>query len=62
MPHPCARNPTHPRVYPDATVRDMKRDKIQKQIAKKMRKIQKLQSEIYWLARKRDNIKPKACK
>ena len=62
MHHASARNPTHPCSYSDAAIRDMKRDKIQKQIIKKMRKIQKLQSEIYWLAKKRDNIKPKACK
>jgi len=43
----------------------MKHDKLQKQIIKKMRKIQKLHVEIYWLAKARDNLKnnkPKSCK
>ena len=34
----------------------MSRDKIQKKIIKKMKKIAKLQEEIYWLAKKRDKI------
>tara|TARA_B100001057_G_scaffold490974_1_gene580264 strand:- start:652 stop:780 length:129 start_codon:yes stop_codon:yes gene_type:complete len=34
----------------------MKKRKIQKKIIKKIKKISKLQEEIYWLARRRDSI------
>jgi len=34
----------------------MKKQKIQKKIIKKLKKIAKLREEIYWLARKRDAI------
>tara|TARA_B100000131_G_scaffold190424_1_gene183143 strand:- start:254 stop:397 length:144 start_codon:yes stop_codon:yes gene_type:complete len=33
-----------------------KHQKIQKKITKKLKKISKLQEEIYWLARKRDKL------
>tara|TARA_Y100001970_G_scaffold251455_1_gene324275 strand:- start:7747 stop:7908 length:162 start_codon:yes stop_codon:yes gene_type:complete len=43
----------------------MTKKKLQKKIIKKMKKINKLQEEIYWLAKKRDklfkNTPPKSC-
>ena len=40
----------------------MKHDKLQQKIIKKLRKIQKLQTQIYWLAKKRDNLRQESCK
>lgn len=34
-----------------------KRNKIQKKIIKKISQINKLQEEVYWLARERDELK-----
>ncbi len=34
-----------------------KRQKLQEKIFKKMKKMHKLQEEIYWLARERDKLK-----
>jgi len=34
----------------------MSRDKIQRKIIKKIKKIAKLQEEIYWLTKKRDKV------
>ena len=40
----------------------MKHDKLQRKIIKKLRKIQKLQTQIYWLAKKRDILRQESCK